>query len=102
LAATATAAAAAAHRGGITLLPALLLLALAGLAVGELFGRLGERRRTAGLTGGEGGAGSLYGADLLGGCLGAVLGGLLLVPGLGLDLAAAWTAALVLPTALRH
>ena len=98
LAATALVAAVAARWGGIGLPAALALLAAAGFAVGDLFGRLGERVRRAG---GDPSA-SLYGADLLGGSLGAVLGGLLLIPGLGLDLAAAWTALLVLPWARRR
>ncbi len=83
----------AAVAGGGGLAVTLLLLGAGGAALGAMFGLLGhrlddrDRDPTA----------PLYAADLLGGCLGAVLGSLLLIPGLGLAWAGVWTAALLVP-----
>lgn len=65
--------------GGVRDLPvSLCLLALSGAFVGALFAYASS------CTEGAGAAGSLYAADVLGGALGAVLGGLVILPFLGL------------------
>ena len=65
-----------------------LWLLLTGVVIGGIYCYASEKNRFAGA--------ALYGADLLGGAVGALLASLLFLPFLGLPLTAAWAAALAL------
>jgi spermidine synthase len=81
---------------GLGLMGSALLLVLVGASASSLFAAASgtvAREDTAAM-------GRLYGADLLGGCFGALLGSLVLIPLLGLDAAAFAVAALALIAAL--